>query len=184
MYGPTLVQENNAYLGKNERAQYGASVTHIGNSFSKNSGKNDIFTGVVVQKGENPKNKTLVAISVNQSNNTYPKWIENNKDALKPVIHQSGNFFPSRNDSEAGMKTRNNTGQVDIAQQNATDSQENSSSTNYDSSSHIVNKTLYNKEKEAYADKHTEFNRQMSLSPNVFYSLSCPVIILLKYSQL
>ncbi|XP_044591540.1 uncharacterized protein LOC123269769 [Cotesia glomerata] len=178
VYEPIVVQENNDYRGKNKNAQYGASVTRIGNRYSKNPGKNDIYTDVVVQNGNtypgNPENKTLLAIIVNQSNNTYPKSIENNKDALKPFIYQSGNFYPSSNDSEAGMNTKSNTAsQGCSAEQNTSDSQGNSSSTNHnsDSSSHIENTTLHNEDKKAYADKHTQPNRQMSLSSNVLYSL-------------
>lgn len=189
VYGPTLVQENNTYRGKNENALYGASVTQLGNRYPEHPGKNDIYTGVVVQNGNtypvNPGNKTSFAININQSNNTYPKSIENNKDALKPVIHQSGNFYLSSNDSKAGINTKNNTeSQGGSVEQNTSDSQGNSSSTNYDSdsSSHIESTTLYNKEREAYADKHTEPNGQMSLSSNVFYSLSYSFIILVKHS--
>ncbi|CAD6243330.1 GSCOCT00014257001.2-RA-CDS [Cotesia congregata] len=175
VYGPIVVQENNDYRGKNKNAQYGASITQIGNKYPEHPGKNDIYTGVVVQNGNtypvNPGNKTSFAIIVNQSNNTYPKSIENNTDALKPVIHQSGNFYPSSNDLEAGMKTKNNT-------------ERNSPFTNHDSdsSSTIERTTLYNKKSEAYAEKHTESNRQMSLSSNVFYSLLYSLIILFKYS--
>ncbi|AEE09557.1 conserved hypothetical protein [Cotesia vestalis bracovirus] len=157
-YGPILVQVNNTYRGKNNNAQYGASVTQIGNRYPEHPGKNDIYTAVVVQTGNtysgNPGNETFPAIIINQSNNTYPKSIENNKDAVKPIIHQSGNVYPSGNDSEARMNTKNNT----------------------------ENKTLSNEEREAYAEKHTKFNRQMSLSSNVFYSVSYSLIMLLKYS--
>lgn len=185
VYGPILVQENNTYQGKNKNVQYGASVTQTGNRYFLHAGKN----GVVVQNNntyaENPGNKTVVAIIINQSNNTYPKSIEANKDALKPVIHQSENFYPSSNNSQARTNIKNNTeSQVDSVKQNATDIQRNLSSTYYDSSSHIENKTVYNKEREAYGDKHTEPNKQMSLSSNVFYSLSYSFIILLKYSLL
>lgn len=189
VYVPTLVQENNTYRGKNENAQYGASVAQLGNRYPEHPGKNDIYSGVVVQNGNtypvNPGNKTSFAININQSNNTYPKSIENNKDALKPVIDQSGNFYPSINDSEAGIDTKNNTeSQGGSVEQNTSDSQGYSTSTNYydsDSSSHIESTTLYNEEKEAYADKHTEPNGQMSLSSNVFYSLSYSFIVLVKY---
>ncbi|KAF9423701.1 hypothetical protein HW555_001027 [Spodoptera exigua] len=190
VYGPILVQKNNNYRGKNKNAQYGASITQIGNRYPEHPGKNDIYTGVVVQNGNtysvNPGNKTSFAINVNQSDNTYPESIENNKDALKPIIHQSGNFYPSSNDSEAGRNTKNNTeSQGGSVEQNTSDSQGNSSSTNYDSdsSSHIESTTLRYEEREAYANKHTKPNGQISLSSNVFYSLSYSFIILLKYVQ-
>nr|CCQ71078.1 hypothetical protein BV2-2 [Cotesia congregata] len=169
VYGPILVQENNTYQGKNENAQYGASITQIGNRYPEHPGKNDIYTGVVVQNGNtypvNPGNKTSFAININQFNNTYPKSIENNTDALKPIIYHSGNFYPSSNDSEAGMNTKNNTkSQGGSVEQNTSDSQGNSSSTNYDSdsSSHIESTTPHNGEREAYANKHTEPNGQIS----------------------
>ncbi|AAZ04270.1 hypothetical protein ORF302 [Cotesia plutellae polydnavirus] len=186
VYGPVLVQQNNTYRGKHKKAQYGASVTQIGNRYPEHPGKNDIYTGVVVQTdntySENPGNETFPAIIINQSNNTYPKSIENNKDALKPIIHQSGNVYLSSNDSETRMNTKNNTETpIDSAEWNATDNQGNSSSTNYDSSSHKENKTLSNEEREAYAEKHTEYNGQLRLSSNVLYSFSYSLIMLLKY---
>lgn len=186
VYGPILVQQNNTYRGKHKKVQYGASVTQIGNRYPEHPGKNDIYTGLVVQTDntylENPENKTFPAIIINQSNNTYPKSIENNKDALKPIIYQRGNVYLSGNDSEARRNTKNNTEtHIDSAERNATDNQGNSSSTNYDLSSHKENKTLSYEEREAYAEKHTEFNREMSLSSNVFYSFSYPLIMLLKY---
>ncbi|XP_074107480.1 uncharacterized protein LOC141532841 [Cotesia typhae] len=186
-YGPILVQENNIYRGKNNNAQHGASVTQIGNRYPEHPGKNDIYTGVIVQTGntysENPENETVSAIIINQSNNTYPKSIENNKDALKPIIHQSGNFYPSSNDSEARMNTKNNTAtRKDSAERNPTDNHGNSSSTNYNSSSHNENKTLSNEERDANTGKHTQPNRQMSLSSNISYSVLYSLIILLKYS--
>lgn len=187
VYGPILVQQNNTYRGKHKKAQYGASVTQIGNRYPEHPGKNDIYTGVIVQTdntySENPGNETFPAIITNQSNNTYPKSIENNKDALKPIIYQSGNVYLSSNDSEARRNTKNNTEtQLASAERNATDNQGNSSSTNYDLSLHKENKTLSNEKREAYAEKHTEYNRQMSLSSNVFYLLSYSLIMLLKYS--
>ncbi|XP_074107427.1 uncharacterized protein LOC141532807 [Cotesia typhae] len=187
VYGPILVQQNNTYRGKHKSAQYGARVTQIGNRYPEHPGKNDIYTGVVVQTGntysENPENETFPAIIINQSNNTYPKSIENNKDALKPIIHQSGNFYPSSNNSEARMNTKNNTAtRKDSAERNPTDNHGNSSSTNYNSSSHNENKTLSNEERDANTGKHTQPNRQMSLSSNISYSVLYSLIILLKYS--
>ncbi|CAG9583506.1 unnamed protein product [Danaus chrysippus] len=187
VYGPILVQKNNTYRGKNENAQYGASITQIGNRYPERHGKNDIYTGVVVQNGNtypvNPGNKTSFAININQSNNTYPKSIENNKDALKPIIDHSGNFYPSSNDSEAGMNTKNNTetrgGSVE---QNTSDGQGNTSSTNYDSdsSSYIESTTQHYEERKAHANKHIAPNGQKCLSSSVLISLSYSFLILVK----
>ncbi|XP_022834904.1 uncharacterized protein LOC111362464 [Spodoptera litura] len=164
VYGPLVVRDGKVYQGNNENAQYGAKVTIINNRHYGHSGNHDMYTGGIVQKGNtysvNLKNKTSMAMSINQSNNT------------------------SNNDSEGGMNTKYNTASEEgSVERNTNDSQGNSSSTNYysDSSSQIEI-TLHYKEKEAFADNHTEPNRQMGLSANVFYSLSYSFITLLKYS--